>query len=551
MNDHPLGITGSGRRKDAVLLLLFVALGALLSIWGASNHLFWDDEANTAIFARNLLKTGRLTAWDGVNLMGYRLGAELDENLENTYMPPLQYYVAALGQWLFGGSTLAGRILFILAGLAGLVMTGFFTREYLGEDFPWVIPPAILSLTPAYLMYIRQCRYYSLGALLCILLLYFWVCRLGRRPFGQARRLAGFFCVILLFSASYLNAAALLAVLPLFWLHRAYRTRSSVGFLTFLYSAACIAGTYVYFMKNPFAAEVAWSDPTPAVERFFTLAWWHLRGLGTFEFFPVALVPLLLLPWVWGRCSSLRQTAAKGWVLVAAMIGFTLVTALFSPQPVSRTRMADMRYVVPLIAVGSVVTAIAVAVAWKASKGLAVAVALLTILTNGAHLGCLQGGGFGSTLKSYVFENLNDYQTSTEAIVDYLSDLPDGAAVEISPDYMAYSPMFYLPGLRYCCQLTAEKTVDESLRKALPGYIFTETARPDLIIAHQGTPPLAPGYLDQRFGPGQYAVEGFLPGHWLDTSRPEIPLHTFAPAPDRAMDKNGYIVIKSTHFRYQ
>ena len=71
---------------------------------------------DTALFARNLLKTGELTAWDGVNLNGYGFGMQLDENLNNPYMPPLQYYVAAMGFKIFGISTFAGRIPFCWQG---------------------------------------------------------------------------------------------------------------------------------------------------------------------------------------------------------------------------------------------------------------------------------------------------------------------------------------------------------------------------------------------------------------------------------------------------
>ena len=61
------------------------------------------------------------------------------------------------------------------------------------------------------------------------------------------------------------------------------------------------------------------------------------------------------------------------------------------------------------------------------------------------------------TLKSYILENLNDYETGTEAIVGYLGSVPDRTIVEILPSYMTYSPMFYRPGIHYCCQLSPGK----------------------------------------------------------------------------------------------
>ena len=52
-----------------VAVLLAMGVAGFLVLTGLDNHLFWDDEAATAIYARNLLNQGKLTAWDGTNLM--------------------------------------------------------------------------------------------------------------------------------------------------------------------------------------------------------------------------------------------------------------------------------------------------------------------------------------------------------------------------------------------------------------------------------------------------------------------------------------------------
>jgi len=76
-------------RGTAILVAMAVSVGATLAFHGLTNHAFWGDEANTGLFARNLLRFGELTAWDGQNLIGFGLGGELDENLLNLYMPKL------------------------------------------------------------------------------------------------------------------------------------------------------------------------------------------------------------------------------------------------------------------------------------------------------------------------------------------------------------------------------------------------------------------------------------------------------------------------------
>ena len=44
---------------------------------GINQHVFWDDKASTALFARALLHPGRLDAWDGRNVNSFRGGSKL------------------------------------------------------------------------------------------------------------------------------------------------------------------------------------------------------------------------------------------------------------------------------------------------------------------------------------------------------------------------------------------------------------------------------------------------------------------------------------------
>ena len=46
-------------------VLAAMVLAAVLVFPQLGRRPFWDDEANTAIYARNLVRFGRITAWDG------------------------------------------------------------------------------------------------------------------------------------------------------------------------------------------------------------------------------------------------------------------------------------------------------------------------------------------------------------------------------------------------------------------------------------------------------------------------------------------------------
>ncbi|MCX6349759.1 MAG: hypothetical protein NTV79_09745, partial [Candidatus Aureabacteria bacterium] len=120
-------------------------------------------EAGTAIFARNLLRSGKLTAWDGRNLMAYRDGVELDRAFINRYVPPLQFYLCAASFRFLGESTFAGRSPFVLAGLVALaVFAGLLAREAPGARGFRLAALALLAFSPSFLLYLRQCRYFSL-----------------------------------------------------------------------------------------------------------------------------------------------------------------------------------------------------------------------------------------------------------------------------------------------------------------------------------------------------------------------------------------------------
>jgi len=542
-------------KTGKILVFVAILVAAVLAFHGLTNHLFWDDEANTALFGRNLLKTGKLTAWDGHNLMGYRGGAELDENLVNTYMPPLQYYVAAAGFYLFGESTFGGRVLFVIAGLAGIAFLGIFVRHLAPPGFPWWLPSFLLAVTPAYLLYIRNCRYYSLGVLFTLMLLAALTSSLKTRRDWIMGWVLGLGSTAALIFTNYINAAAAFVFLPVLLLWARMRTRRHLTLLGGIYSTAALCGLWVYLYHNPFATEVASSDPTPAFQRFLTLLWWHAKGLATFEFVPVLLIPALTLPFLLKRLSSLRPLTAMGGAL-AAMLGIScLMTALFSPQPIPDGFLAEMRYQVPMIALGAGIGGIAIFILFRAFKPLGLVCAAVLVLSNIFQLGflgersrVLKPRKISCTICQYVLENTNDYTTTTEAIVGWLARLPKGKIVYIRPGYMAYSPMFYLPDLRYPGQLTKKKKIRPDLASRLPEYLFVEAVNPDLAIIEGRPPPgRRQGRLHVSRGNGIYTTINFniidhLSVFNQDCSRPEIPLHAFSPREFEETAKQGFFI---------
>ena len=150
-------------------IMIILALGAFLLLFGLDHRPFWQDEAETACLARNVLKYGVPRAYDGVNIISQEQGKEYDQNYLWRWSPWLQIYVAAAAFRVGGLTTYAGRLPFALMGLACIFLVYQFVRHNFG-DRPWALmAAALLACSVPFLLYARQCRYYSLSALFTLM----------------------------------------------------------------------------------------------------------------------------------------------------------------------------------------------------------------------------------------------------------------------------------------------------------------------------------------------------------------------------------------------
>lgn len=526
----------------AVLAAVVVCAG-ILSFYGLGNHAFWEDEANTALFGRNLIRFGSLTAWDGTNLIGYRAGAELDRNLKNFYMPPLQYYAAALGIYLFGETNLGGRIIFLLAGLAALVAVALWAKWHFGKMVPWHLAPLAAAFSTAYLLYIRQCRYYALAAFFSAGLLAAFSYKADTGLKGRIALLAGASLAACLVFTNYLNAAALFGSLPLFFLLRRYRTRDHYRLFAVISAVALVSGIFILTRSNPLHAGIPAGDPTPFFTRIFMLGALHLKDLARFEFIPAALLPVLAGPFIFRRLREFRPAAAECLFLMGFMAVYIAILVSFSPQPAHMAAMADMRYLVPLILIGSVLILCTLQILWFLSRPVAVAIAVLLFFSNALYLSALTGQPHRSTLWEYISENRVGYKTGTEAVVEFLRTVRPGSTVRIIPPSMTYPAMFYVPGLHYICQLDPDKDVAAAIRPQLPDYVFCGMAAADILIIG-GIQPVNFYYI-KSLRSHEYRLLKILDSDWRDCSRPEIPQHCFGP-PDVTYEISAFERIRDS-----
>jgi hypothetical protein len=147
-------------------LLLLLAVAAFLFLFRLDHRPFWQDEAETACLARNVLKYGVPRAYDGVNLISQENGQEFGPDYLWRWSPWLQIYLAASAFWLGGLTTWMGRYPFVLAGLLCIGMVYLLIRHGLGNTVWAWLAAACLTLSVPFLLFARQCRYYALAAFL-------------------------------------------------------------------------------------------------------------------------------------------------------------------------------------------------------------------------------------------------------------------------------------------------------------------------------------------------------------------------------------------------
>ena len=368
------------------------------------------------------------------------------------------------------------------------------------------------------------------------------------------RALAAAACSALLMFTSYFNAVAALAALPLLAAFAELRTRRHAIVIAAAFVAAGAVGAYVLATSNPFDRPVPRPDEMAGLPRLATLLWWNLRDLGTFEYLAIVLVPVLALPFLFRKLAGVRRTAVAGVAVIGMILLAVVMTTAFSPQSASRSAIADMRYLVPVIPLGAIATAAALRILWEIARPLAAGALCVVVFSNLLHLGFLgtyngwlPPKGIQCTLCRYVEEIATDRTTTTEALIDYIEKIPKDEVLLVFPQYMGYSAMYYLPDRAFCCQLRGDHPLTPGLRSALPDYAFWEKARVGRALINAPRPFLPEGPLMIRgIEMGQFRYLDTLDVPARDCSRPEIPWHAFAGDDIRAVRYHKFFVVAVT-----
>ena len=230
-----------------------IGLGALLLFWNLGRPALWQDEAETALRAESILETGlpRMSL-RGVLVTAQPSLAAHEGNASgvwtwNTWLPA---YLVAASFAVLGPTPFSARLPFALAGLLTLWLWWRLCADCESESAdrrPWAPEAALalLALSPAYLLFCRQSRYYALVALGTVLVLSAWKRLLQGKRHGAV--LVALSLNFLLHSSFAFFAAAALALALDALLRRGELARVGRFWAAALTTAALAAPAAWYF----------------------------------------------------------------------------------------------------------------------------------------------------------------------------------------------------------------------------------------------------------------------------------------------------------------
>lgn len=530
-----------GKRLHVLWLVLLWMLYACFSGWNLGHYALWDDEASTALFAQSVWETGDTSAWRGDNLMAYRHGTELNADWKARYVSPLQYYVAAPFVGWLGATSFAARLPFWLCGMLAFALV--LRRLFQQEASPLVVGLWAIGWfgTVSLTLYMRNARYYALTLLFSVWFVDVW--RFAPPARRSTHALLGF-ASALTFIANYLNGVALIVTFVVRQLcareGRRLVTRwrfwCAFGWPHLVLSLP-VAWIWYPLDKHVVPHEHTWQDR-------WTLVLWNMRDFNAAEFAPV-LVLLVGVCWEMMRVSAPRhhaRAAPRFSFLTDGLLPFVtycVVIALLSPQSVpslsvARSRVADVRYLVPLIPLGMLWCVEMARGVGRRAPWVGVAVMVVVTWTSLGH-GMLHFQVWHRLhLLAYLHEIVaqypDPYRVATEALNRHT---PPGALVAVSPDTAIYPILFHSAHVRVMHQL-----IDEP-HAGIPRWHFVQgNDLPEWIVTFCAAPSFMQRYLDRA----PYRIAEILDIECTDHYRPEMFWRSFTP-PARAASLNYGIVI--------
>jgi hypothetical protein len=523
-------------RLHYIILGIILVCSGYLILKNLDSATLWDDEAQTAILAQNFLKTGHFTGWDGRNLYAYRNGTVLNKDLK-IINPPLQFLVAAASFKMLGVNTFTARLPFALFGWLTILLLYWVVRKELPHLPSMALYAAgFLGMFAEYLLYARNCRYYSLVIFFALLTFYFYR-RFIEKINWQA--IAGLVvsAVLMYFAQFQMGAAFGLALAAMFVLFD--RKKLSARHWQML----IVAGIVVVLAVVPYSLYFRLWDRQDMLMKvgFFGRAPKLLLVYSRYSIFSgIAPWVLLVLTGI-GLWKGTFDAAKK--TFLARMLFLTIanfvIVALTTKQDFTGYQMAQLRYLVVCYPFTAMLAAGIIHWIEGKKKWLAVAALFVFAGTNCLSYMVMPMGitnKFMPLLYNYLDEIHHPYPTSYEFVYDYLkNNACQNETYYTVPEYMSYPLQFYIGDYLYTtCVVDSNTHLGANRLKTLSPRLLKEDNFPDWFVALGNHAETAAEFamisreVSDSTGTRychEYVVDTVMPVYWDQTNRPEIISH--------------------------
>jgi hypothetical protein len=159
-----------GVALKGIPLVLGLAVIGFFYFYHLGAPTLWADEADTGVFAKNILLYGYPYCFDGRNLTFYEGGIVGSKKLINALVSWLPFYVGALSLKIFGKSEIGLRALFVGFGMLSLLPLYAILKDRYSKP---LLLSVVFLLSPQVLLFQRNARYYPILIFSYVLLLYY------------------------------------------------------------------------------------------------------------------------------------------------------------------------------------------------------------------------------------------------------------------------------------------------------------------------------------------------------------------------------------------
>nr|MBU1327714.1 glycosyltransferase family 39 protein [Candidatus Omnitrophota bacterium] len=150
-----------------ILLGILLGISAFLIFKNLSNNYLWQDEAESAVLAKNILKFGYPSAFDGTNSLRAYLSS-FGANYQWKFHPWLHFYLISLSYTILGENTFSSRLPFAICGLLSIVLVFFLAKKVFKKDGVALLSVLFTCTSIPFILHMRQCRYYGLQTFLVL-----------------------------------------------------------------------------------------------------------------------------------------------------------------------------------------------------------------------------------------------------------------------------------------------------------------------------------------------------------------------------------------------